>query len=144
MSDNGNSKLPLIIDPAQPQQEERLKSPIILPDAGSKEVLPASYLSQKLKLDDATLAQLGVKSEADLGDDFELERSPHDGACVVTPLFNGMPGCWYCGLPFARGIPEYEPAEIQIAKASGMEQGLRAKVHGSCHVRKMQEIASGK
>lgn len=116
------------------------KSPIILPFSGAKEVLPADSLNKKLKLDKKTLQQLGVKSEADLGDDIELERSKIDGACVISPKKDGMPVCWYCFLPFAYGIPEYEPAEIQISHPDGQEQGLRAKVHASCHIKKMRSM----
>lgn len=115
-------------------ENQRPKSPIILPDFGSSEILPASSTEQKIRLSEAQLSQLGIKSEADLGDDFELQRSPIDNACVVVPLKDGMQVCWYCFMPFARGIPELEPAEIIIAKPGGQEQGLRAAVHAKCHL----------
>jgi hypothetical protein len=117
------------------------KSPVILPASGAREILPGDAFSAKLKVDDKTLAQLGVKSEADLGDDIELERSKIDGACVVSAKKDGMPVCWYCFLPFVMGIPQYEPAEIQVSRPDGMEQGVRVKVHASCQLKKMAESA---
>jgi hypothetical protein len=141
-SEPGNEKivgggLPAIATPPDPGD---YKSPVILPSSGAREVLPGTAFSEKLKLDDKTLAQLGVTSADDLGDDIELERSPLDGACVVVSMKDGMAVCQYCFRPFAVGIPEYEPAEIQVAKPSGMEQGLRVKVHASCHVRHMKRM----
>jgi hypothetical protein len=134
----GAPKIPM------PDRSEHYKSPVILPSSQASEILPGSAFGEKLKLDDKTLAQLGVTSEDDLGDDIDLERSPVDGACVVVSMKNGMPVCQYCFMPFAVGIPEFEPAEIQVAKPSGMEQGIRVKVHASCHVKRMQEISAGK
>lgn len=137
--DNNKSQLPLISVP----ETGKLKSPIILPSSEAMEFLPGTVLEKKLRLDDSkTLQELGVKSEADLADDVTTERSPIDGACVVSAVIGEMPVCWYCFLPFVKGLPEYEPAEIQVAKASGAEQGLRVKVHGSCHIKKMQELAA--
>jgi hypothetical protein len=136
--DNNKSGLPLIVTP----ETGKPKSPIILPSAATAEVMPGTVLETKLRLDDKTLQQLGVKSEADLGDDIELERSPHDKACVISAKKDGMPVCWYCFLPFVNGLAEYEPVEIQIGKPDGAEQGLRAKVHGSCQLKKMKEMAA--
>lgn len=116
----------------------KLKSPIILPDAGAQEILPADSLDKQLKLDNKTLQQLGVKSEEDLADDLELERSKVDGACVVSPRKNGVSVCWYCFKPFAIGIPEFEPAEIQVSRPDGSNEGTRVKVHASCHLKKMR------
>lgn len=127
-----------------PDRSEQYKSPVLLPSSQTGEILPGSAFGEKLKLDDKTLAELGVTSEDDLGDDIDLERSPLDGACVVVAMKNGMPVCQYCFQPFVNGLPQFEPAEIQIAKPSGMEQGLRVKVHGSCHLKRMQEISAGK
>lgn len=122
--------------------KNRPQSPIIIPSSETTDILPADSLDGKLKLDEATLQMLGVKSEADLGDDIELERSPIDGACVVSAKKDGMPVCWYCFLPFAHGIPELEPAEIQVGRPDGSSQGLRVKVHGHCQLTKMREILS--
>jgi len=122
---------------AIPEHESKPVSPIILPGAGTSEILPGDAFNKKLKLDEKTLAQLGVKSEDDLGDDICLERSPIDGACVVSAVKDKMPVCQYCFLPFVRGIPEYEPAEIQVAMPDGGEQGLRVKVHGACQIKAM-------
>lgn len=136
--DNNKSQLPLIVTP----ESGKPKSPIILPSSESTEVMPGTVLEKKLRLDDKTLQQLGVKSEADLGDDIELERSPHDNACVVSAKKEGMPVCWYCFLPFVKGLAEYEPVEIQVGRPDGSEQGLRVKVHGSCQLKKMKEMAA--
>lgn len=131
---------PLIILPEASKPEVKQHS-VILPSTGAKEVLPANSFNAKLQLDDSTLRELGVKSESDLGDDIELERSPIDGACVVSAVVDGVPVCQYCFLPFVIGLPEYAPAEIQVSKANGMEHGIRVKVHGSCQLKHMQAMA---
>ena len=136
-NDNTEPELQEKPDIVIPEHASKPKSPIILPGAGTSEVLPGDAFNKKLKLDEKTLAQLGVKSEDDLGDDIELERSPIDGACVVSAVKDGMPVCQYCFLPFVKGLPEYEPAEIQVSRADGSEQGLRVKVHGACQLKAM-------
>lgn len=138
MSDN-NEKPSVTIEPklivTPDSKKPASDSPIIIPSSNASEVMPGTAFSEKLHLDDATLGQLGVKSEDDLADDIELERSPLDGACVVSAVKNGMVVCQYCFLPFVKGMPEFEAVEIQVAKPSGQEQGTRVKVHGSCHLK---------
>ncbi len=118
---------------------KKLKSPIILPVSGTKEVLPADSFNKALKLEKKTLKELGVKSEDDFGDDLELERSPVDGACVVSVRKDGMIVCWYCFKPFAKGHPEFEPAEMQVGRPDGTSEGTRVKVHGSCLLKEMRK-----
>ena len=118
------------------------KPNIVIPSSQTTEIIPGSAFSKALKVDDATLAQLGVTSEADLGDDVELERSPIDGACVVAAKVGGIQVCYYCFKPFIYGgsMPEYAPAEIEVSKPDGENQGIRCKVHGRCQLRKMQGL----
>lgn len=140
MSDNGNGKNPENPAIVLPETKQKPHSQVILPSTDATDILPISGVEDKLKLEEVSLKDLGVKSDADLGDDIELERSPIDGACVVSAVVDGMPVCSYCFLPFAKGVPEFEPAEIQICRPSGATQGTRVKVHGSCHIKRMKEL----
>lgn len=134
---------PVIDMPSEPKQEHRPESKIALPSTGADEILAASAIASRMKLEPRTLAELGVTSEADLGDEIELERSPIDGACVVAAKKGGIQVCYYCFKPFVYGgsMPEYAPAEIEIAGPDGKnEGGVRCKVHGRCQIRKMQGL----
>jgi hypothetical protein len=115
---------------------------IILPSSGTKEIIPGSAFTKALKVDEKTLAELGVTSEDDLGDDIELERSPIDGACVVAAIKDGIQVCSYCFKPFVFGnsMPEYAPAEVEVSTPDGRQEGVRVKVHGSCQLRKMRGL----
>ena len=119
------------------------KPNIIIPSSQTKEVLPGDAFSKSLKIEPKTLAELGVTSEDDLGDDIELERSPLDGACVVSAKKGGVQVCYYCFKPFIHGgtMPEYAPAEVEVSDPDGTSAGsVRCKVHGRCQLRKMQGL----
>jgi hypothetical protein len=141
---NPEASEPGVIALPETAADRRKMSPIILPDSFAGEVLPGSSFDRKLKLENKTLADIGVTSEDDLADDISLERSSLDGACVVVAIKDQMPVCQYCFLPFVIGVPEYEPAEIQVAKPDGSEQGVRVKIHGSCHIKRMRELQEKK
>jgi len=150
MSDN-DKKPSISIEPklvVTPESRKPAQDPdkpnIIVPSSGTSEVMPGTAFSEKLKLSDKSLSELGVKSDDDLADDIEIERSPIDGACVVSAVKQGMVVCQYCFLPFVKGMPEFEAVEIQVAKPSGAEHGVRIKVHGSCHLKKIAESAKPK
>lgn len=115
-----------------------------LPSSDTTEVLPGEPNHAKLRQPDVSMSDLKIETFEDIADDIELERSPVDGACVVSAVKNGIPVCWYCFIEFAKGIPELEPAEIQVARPSGMEQGVRIKVHGKCHLESLKQRTSGK
>ncbi len=120
-------------------EQNKPKSPIILPSSETEDVISSDSVDGKLKLSDVELGQLGIKSKAELGDDIVLERSPIDGACIVSVSIEGTSSCWYCFLPFAPGIPELNPIEIQPAMKSGSHQGLRIKVHAKCHLQYLEK-----
>lgn len=131
-------KMEKLIIPASKQAKP--PSPIVLPSAGTEEVLPADAFNKALKLEKKTLQELGVKSEDDFGDDLELERSSIDGACVVSVKKNNMLVCWYCFKPFAKGHPEFEPAEMQVGRPDGSSEGTRVKVHAACLIKEMRKL----
>jgi len=140
VNDNGNGNDKPTLNPGAADQQ---KPSIIIPSSGTSEILPDSAFAKKLKIEDKTLAQLGVTSEDDLGDDIELERSPIDGVCVVSAKKDGVQVCYYCFKPFIYGgsMPEYAPAEIEVSKPDGNNAGgIRCKVHGRCQLRKMQGL----